>query len=53
MPCPEPPVFYGDPLTYPKWKASFTTLVESKNIPALERIHFLERYLGEAVVKLS
>ncbi len=46
LPAPEPPVFTGDPLEYPSWKASFTTLVERRNVPTLERIHFLRRYLG-------
>lgn len=46
LPVPEPTVFCGDPLAYPDWLASFTTLIENRNIPAAERIHYLKKYLG-------
>ncbi|XP_064642266.1 uncharacterized protein LOC135496725 [Lineus longissimus] len=46
LPVPEPSIFTGDPLLYPDWIASFKSLVESRGIPAQERIHFLKRYLG-------
>jgi hypothetical protein len=49
LPPPEPSVFYGDALKYPAWKASFATLIESRNIAPLERIHYLKKYVsGEA-----
>ena len=49
LPPPEPSVFLGDPLKYPSWKASFQTLIEQRQIPAIERIHYLKRYLGGQV----
>ena len=49
LPIPEPQVFDGDPLAYPSWKASFMTLIESKQIPPAERIYYMKRFLkGEA-----
>jgi hypothetical protein len=47
--APEPPKFSGDPLMFGMWKSSFMTLVESRNIPTREKIHYRQRYLkGEA-----
>ena len=46
IPVPEPPVFSGDPLDYASWKSAFETLIEQKQIPTAERIHYLKRYLG-------
>ncbi|XP_067369271.1 uncharacterized protein [Channa argus] len=46
LPIPEPAVFYGDPLKFAHWKASFQTLIEQKNIPTSEKIFFLQRYIG-------
>ena len=46
MPTPEPSIFTGDPLSYPTWKASFEALIHQKNIPACEKILYLQRYLG-------
>ena len=49
LPAPEPPDFGGDPLKYPSWRGSFTTLIESRQIPAAERLYYMRRYLrGEA-----
>ena len=48
LPLPEPSVFTGDALKYPSWKSDFFTLIESKSIPPMERIHYLKRYLGGA-----
>lgn len=49
LPAPEPEIFTGDPLKFTMWKSAFATLVESKNIPPSEKIHYLQRYLaGEA-----
>jgi hypothetical protein len=28
------------------WKSAFAALIDSKNIPDFERIHYLKRYLG-------
>lgn len=49
LPPPEPSVFYGDPLKYPAWKASFQTLIEQRKIPQFERIHYLRKYVGDSV----
>ena len=43
---PEPPIFTGNPLEYPGWRSAFEILVENKNIPAAEKIHYLKRYVG-------
>ena len=45
LPPPEPSLFSGDPLQYSGWKAAFHTLIEQRNIPKTERIHYLKRYL--------
>ena len=34
------------PLKYPGWKCSFETSIDQKNIPPIERIHYLKKYLG-------
>lgn len=49
LPPPEPSIFQGDPLKYPSWKASFDTLIEQRQIPSSEKIHYLKRYLGRQV----
>ena len=46
LPIPEPPIFTGDPLQYPDWLFSFTSLIENRGVPPAERIHYLKRYLG-------
>jgi hypothetical protein len=46
LPIPEHPIFTGDPLQYPDWLSSFSTLIECKGIPPAESIHYLKRYLG-------
>ena len=48
LPAPEPSVFTGDPLQYNDWNISFRTLVEERNIPQADKIHYLKRYLGGA-----
>ena len=54
LPAAEPGVFNGDPLTFLSWKSAFETLIESRGIPAKERIHFLKRYLaGEALAAVQ
>ena len=49
LPPPEPSIFYRDPMRYPDWKAVFQTLIEHWQIPAVERIHYLKKYLGGQV----
>jgi hypothetical protein len=46
LPVPEPPVFNGNALNYPDWKASFSALIESRGIPPREKIHYLRKYVG-------
>ena len=46
LPPPEPGVFTGDPLQYPSWRSAFGTLIESRDIPSAERVHYLNRYIG-------
>ncbi|XP_029682376.1 uncharacterized protein [Takifugu rubripes] len=48
LPIPEPIIFSGDPLKFNHWKSSFHTLIERKNIPAAEKIFFLQKYVGGA-----
>jgi hypothetical protein len=50
LPVAEPTVFSGDVLQYRKWKSSFNTLIEDRNLPTSERMILLGRYLsGEAL----
>ncbi|CAG2211710.1 unnamed protein product [Mytilus edulis] len=49
LPPPEPPIFNGDPLKYASWKVAFETLIKRRNIPPLEQIHYLRRYVGDSV----
>ena len=49
LPFPEPSVFYGDPMRYTGCKAAFQTLIEHRQIPAVERIYCLKKYLGGQV----
>ena len=49
LPPPEPSIFDGDPLKYPSWKSSFSILIEQKQIPAAEKIHYLRKYLSHQV----
>ncbi|XP_055956701.1 uncharacterized protein LOC130012550 [Patella vulgata] len=46
LPPPEPGVFSGDPLKYPNWKCAFKTLIEHKNIPKEQCMHYLHRYIS-------
>ena len=46
LPVPEPTVFNGEPLKYHDWKISFNALIDKKNIPAMDKIHYLKRYLS-------
>ena len=49
LPSPEPSIFHGDPLRYPGWKSAFQTLIEQRQIPANEKMHYLKKYLGGPV----
>ncbi|XP_073766183.1 uncharacterized protein isoform X2 [Danio rerio] len=51
LPVPEPMVFNGDPLKFNDWKTSFQMLIEKKSIPAVEKIFYLRRYVGDSVKK--
>ena len=52
LPIPEPSVFQGDPLQYQSWKFAFKTLIDSRNIPPCERVHYLRRYSGDFVKQI-
>ena len=49
LPSPEPSIFSGDPLSYPSWKSAFQILIEQKQIPMSERLHYLRRYVSGPV----
>ena len=49
LPPPKPTVFDGDPLKFPGWKGAFHNLIEQKQIPASEKIHYLRKYLSSSV----
>ena len=49
LPPPEPNIFNVDPLSYPGWKSAFQILIEQRNIPPSERIHYLKKYLSASV----
>ena len=49
LPPPELYVFKGDALDYPGWKSAFYLLIEKKNIPSSEKIHYLRKYLSSEV----
>lgn len=49
LPPPEPNIFYGDPLKYPGWKVAFQALIEQRQIPVTERIHYLKKCIGGPV----
>jgi len=54
LPPPGPSVFHSDVLKYPAWKASFSTLIKSRNIAPLKRILYLKKYLsGEAKERID
>lgn len=39
----------GDPLSYPGWKSAFQILIEQRQIPVSERLHYLKRYVSGPV----
>lgn len=45
LPVPKPPVFNGDPLTYPSWIAAFRHLVNSDAVKAEDKMLILREYL--------
>ena len=48
LPPPEPPVFDGEPLTYPRWRRAFDSLI-AQGIPHQEKIYHLSKYLSDKV----
>ena len=46
LPRPEPPVFNGDPLTYPDWESAFNTLIDKRPIPEEEKVFYLRKYVS-------
>ena len=46
LPLPKPDVFSGDPLKFPVWLKAFETLIETRAVNPIERLHFLGRYVG-------
>ncbi|XP_051792767.1 uncharacterized protein LOC127530320 [Acanthochromis polyacanthus] len=46
LPMPEPSVFTGDPIQFIEWRASFTSLIDRKNISSADKLHYLRRYVG-------
>ena len=45
LPVPKPGVFNGNLLQYPIWIKAFETLIESRAIKPVERLHFLGKYV--------
>ena len=45
IPVPTPPVFAGDPLQFIDFERSFKLLIESRGLPASERLYYLKQYL--------
>lgn len=49
LPPPEPSTFTGNPLEYNDWELSFNSLIETKGLSDMEKLHYLKRYVnGEA-----
>ncbi|KAK0147947.1 hypothetical protein N1851_012313 [Merluccius polli] len=46
LPMPEPSVFTGDPIQFIEWKASFTSLIDKKNIASADKLHYLKKYVA-------
>lgn len=54
LPLPEPEIFRGDLLHYPKWLKSFQTIVEDETSQPAKRLYYLRRYTsGEAKEAIS
>ena len=47
---PEPFIFMGDPLIYPRWESSLNTYINSLEITEQDKIHFLLKYVGGEVM---
>ncbi|KAF6026487.1 hypothetical protein EB796_015202 [Bugula neritina] len=45
-PIPEPPVFRGNPLEYPTWKAAFNSYMALINVSNESKLHYLLKYVG-------
>lgn len=48
LPVQTPEIFYGNPLQYPTWRASFTLLIERQTISSDEKLMYLQLFLGGA-----
>ena len=46
LPTPTPKLFEGNPLEFLEFKQSFKLLIESKGIPAEEKLYYLKQYLS-------
>ncbi|XP_036006796.1 eukaryotic translation initiation factor 3 subunit A-like [Fundulus heteroclitus] len=46
LPMPEPSTFTGDPIEFIEWKASFSALIDTKNISPADKLHYLKKYVG-------
>ncbi|XP_014882084.1 uncharacterized protein LOC106943281, partial [Poecilia latipinna] len=46
LPMSEPSTFTGDPIEFIEWKASFTALIDKKNISPADKLHYLKKYVG-------
>ena len=48
VPVPEPGTFEGNPIEYPCWRSALRLLIERKNIPPSDYIHYLKGCIGGA-----
>ena len=46
LPMPETSLFTGDPIQFIEWKASFTSLIDKKNIASADKLHYLKKYVA-------
>lgn len=44
LPLPEPEIFRGDLLLFPRWIKSFETIIESQTRRAMDHLFYLGRY---------
>ena len=54
LPTPEPAKYDGDPLSFSDWWVSFSIFIDSKPIPNIEKLFYLNRYVeGKAKQAIS
>ncbi|XP_038157348.1 uncharacterized protein LOC119794073 [Cyprinodon tularosa] len=46
LPMPEPFIFTGDPIQFIEWKASFTALIDKRNISPADKLYYLKKYVS-------